>query len=406
MLAATTAVYATVPREGGAGPHALSLTVATDTLPGTAATRYHVPAAAPVVVRYTLVNSSEAGILNLHVNDPDVPSAAISCAGGTALLPPLGTRQCTATVPAADGSRVRTVRATGTLVWFGTGVSASASTGYVGYQASMTVHELVAGVGTDPGKPDTLAVGAPVPISYQITNTGDVPLSGLSLHSSLNGADCGSGQDVSGQELQPGGQVVCTLAPRAANGLHVDKVVATAAPQLTVLSGDGGLAAAPSVEASDQGAYLGVGSTTASGTGSGNESGNAKGGSGDGRDGGPVAAHGVRGGMASGGNGSGGAGVTGGGSGANGGSAASNADGNGGGGGNGNGTSDANSGSAQQQPSGLALSGGAPGARSGAGFPMLLRRARHSLPWLMLVFLVVFVPMVVRLTRANRGSGR
>jgi hypothetical protein len=396
MMAATAAVYATMPREGGAGPHALNLTVATDTLPGTTAARYHVPATAPVVVRYTLVNSSEAGIQNLHVDDPDVPSAVISCAGGTALLPPLATRQCTATVPAADGSRVRAVRATGTLVWFGTPVSASASTGYVGYQAALTVHELVAGASTDPGKPDALAVGAPVQISYQITNTGDVPLSGLNLHSSLlNGAGCSS----SGQALPPGGQVVCTLAPRAADGLHVDKVVASAAPQLTVVSGDGGLAAAPSVEASDQGAYVGV---LASATSSGSAGGaGGAGGPGADRNGGPVAAHGARGSAKAPGIGSGN-GANGNG---NGGSTSSNP--------NLNPYPNANSypnsnQNAAQQPPGLALDngGGAPGTRSGAGFPMLLRRARHSLPWLMMIFLVVFVPVVVRLARANRSPER
>ena len=61
---------------------------------------------------------------------------------------------------------------------------------------------------------------------------------------------------------------------------------------------------------------------------------------------------------------------------------------------------------AQPQP-GLALNGGgAPGARSGAGFPILPKRARHSLPWLMMIFLVVFVPVVVRLARAKKGALR
>ncbi|HWG24758.1 hypothetical protein [Actinospica sp.] len=383
-------MHATVPRDGGAGPHSLSLSVATDTLPGTTATRYHVPATAPVVVRYTLVNSSEAGILNLHVNDPDVPSAAISCAGGTALLPPLATRQCTATVPAADGSRVRTVHATGTLAWFGTQASASASTGYVGYQAALTVHELVAGASTDPGKPDTLAVGAPVQISYQITNTGDVPLGGLTLHSTLDGAGC---TDVSaGTELPPGGQLVCTLAPSAANGLHVDNVVASAAPQITVLGGDGGLAAAPSVESSAQGAYLGLSQSN-------------------------VAAHGVRSGGASGDGTSHGSGSRGGGGGSHGAGSGSSGSSGGHGGNSGatssNSNANANSNAANSNPaqpqSGLALNGGGPGApsaHSGAGFPMLLKRARHSLPWLMMIFLVVFVPVVVRLARANRSSDR
>lgn len=373
---ATVAVHAaTVPREGGAGPHSLGLSVATDTLPGTAATRYAVPAAAPVVVRYTLVNDSEAGILNLHITDPDVPDAAISCAGGTALLPPLASRTCTATVPAADGSRVRTVHASGTLAWFGTETTASAATGYVGYQASLNVQELVAGSSTDPGKPDSLTVGAPVPISYQITNTGDVPLNALTLHSTLNGT---GGCPTSARQLAPGAHVVCTLAPHAATGLHVDTVVASATPQLTVLNRNGGLAAAPPVQASDQGAYIGVAPASAV----------------------PVtgADHGNRpAGVSHGGSASAAAGGSGHGSGGAGGSS---------GGGGGIGAGGGSSSAPQQTGPGLALKGGVPQARAGAGFPLLLRHARHSLPWLMLVFLVVLVPVIVRLARGNSSAGR
>ena len=370
-LAMAPCAHADALRTGGPGLHSLSLSVATDTLPGTSATQYRVPTAAPVVVRYTLVNTSEAGILNLHVNDPDVPSSAISCAGGTAVLPPLVTRQCTATLPAADGRRVRNVTASGTLAWFGTHVTASASTGYVGYQATLTVHELVAGASTDPSKPDALVVGAPVRISYQMTNTGDVPLRGLSLRSSLVGAGCSPGG-----QLLPGEQVTCTLAPRAADGLHVDSVVASATPQLTVLSGDGGLAAPPPISASDQGAYLGVAAAAP------NAGGAAAGGRGRGRSGGPVV----------GGRSLGSALVAGGGSASGGGAGTSPR--------KGSSAADSNSPSDAASNSGqhVALT------RSGAGFPGLIKHARKSLPWMMVIFLVVLVPVVLRLVRGNRSS--
>jgi hypothetical protein len=353
-------------RTGGPGPHSLNLSVATDTLPGTSATQYRVPASAPVVVRYTLVNSSEAGILNPHVDDPDVPSSAISCAGGTALLPPLATRLCTATVPAADGRRVRNVTATGTLAWFGTRVAASASTGYVGYQAALTVHELVAGTSTDPDKPDTLVVGAPVRISYQMTNTGDVPLSGLGLHSSLDGGGCAPGG-----RLLPGEQVTCTLAPRAADGLHIDSVVASGTPQLTVLSGDGGLAAPPPVSASDQGAYLGVAVAAPNGAGG------AAAVAGRGQIGGPVAGRTLRSALGPGGGAAGGSGT---------------------------GTSPAHGSAAAASNPASNPAHHIPLAQSGAGFSGLIKHARKSLPWTMVIFLVVLVPVVLRLARANRSS--
>jgi hypothetical protein len=366
VLGVAPCTHAEVLRTGGPGQHSLNLSVATDTLPGTSATQYRVPAAAPVVVRYTLVNSSEAGILNLHVNDPDIPSAAISCAGGTALLPPLATRQCTATVPAADGRRVRNVTATGTLAWFGTRVTASASTGYVGYQAALTVHELVAGASTDPNKPDTLVVGAPVRISYQMTNTGDVPLSGLGLHSSLNGAGCSP----DGQ-LLPGEQVTCILAPRAADGLHVDSVVASAEPQLTVLSGDGGLAAPPPVSASDQGAYVGVAVAAPNGGG------RAAAVTGRGRSGNPMAGRTLRSALVPGGGSAGGSGA---------------------------GTSPVISSSATAANSASNSAHHIPLAQSGAGFSGLIKPAHQSRPWMMVIFLVVLVPVVLRLARANRSS--
>lgn len=397
VAVAHTAVYATVLRTGGTGPHALSLTVATDTLPGTSAARYDVPAAAPVVVRYTLVNTSEASILNLHVYDPDIPSSAISCAGGTDLLPPLATRECAATVPAADGRRVRTVTAAGALAYFGTPVSASASTGYVGYQAALTVHELVAGASTDPSNPDSLPAGSPVQISYQITNTGDVPLSALTLRSSLAASACPAIS--SSHELPPGARVVCTFASNAASGLHIDDVVATAAPQLTVLSDTGGLAAAPSIEARDQGAYLGLAPTAANGAaaGRGRESalsaepgprGARLPGNGTSNGIGPGTGHGNGPGSGSGSASGSGAGVGGGT-----GSGSGNATGTG----TGTGTPSSTSDSVRRQSS-VAL--------NGAGFPKLMKRFHSSLPWLMMIFLVVFVPVVVHLARGNKSSGR
>jgi hypothetical protein len=369
---------------GGPGPHALNLSVATDTLPGTSAMQYRVPESEPVVVRYTLVNTSEASVLNLHVDDPEVPPSAITCAGGTALLPPLATRQCTATIPAGDGRRVRTILATGTLAWFGTRATASTSTGYVGYQAALTVHELVAGASTDPSKPDALVVGDSVDISYQITNTGDVPLSGLTLRSSLDGAGCSPGG-----QLLPGEQVSCTLTPRATDGLHVDDVAVSGTPQVTVLSGDGELVAAPAVSASGQGAYLGVAAGSVAG---------ASGSGGRGRAGGHADGLGSRAlGTALGTL----AGKTSGGRAAAGGSGAGGSSGTGGSTGTG-GSSGADVGSATKGGSSAAQP--VPLQRAGAGFAGLMKHARKSLPWLMVIFLVVLVPLIVRLARVNRST--
>jgi hypothetical protein len=45
-----------------------------------------------------------------------------------------------------------------------------------------------------------------------------------------------------------------------------------------------------------------------------------------------------------------------------------------------------------------------PLAQSGAGFSGLIKHAHKSLPWMMVIFLVVLVPVVLRLARANRSS--
>lgn len=244
----------TVVRTGGVGPHPLSLSVSTDTMPGTSATRYRVPSAAPVIVRYSVHNSSEAEMLNVRITDPQVPAASISCPGGSKLAA-LSTMQCTATLPATDGAHLRTVRATGTVYWFGTQTSATASTGYVGYNAGLSVQELVAGTGTGPSTPAKPVVGSPVQLRYQITNTGDVPLTGLTLRAAAQG-NCPTA--ASNQVLPPGGHLTCTALANASAGLHMDAAVASASPQLTVLRGDGALTAPPQVSASALGAYLGV----------------------------------------------------------------------------------------------------------------------------------------------------
>ena len=36
----------------------------------------------------------------------------------------------------------------------------------------------------------------------------------------------------------------------------------------------------------------------------------------------------------------------------------------------------------------------------------MIKHVRTTLPWLMLIFLVVLVPVAIRLARANRGAGR
>jgi hypothetical protein len=280
-LGATLASFAVGPaasaetavRTGGVGPHALNLSVSTDTMPGTSAARYRVPSAAPVTVRYSVYNSSEAEILNVRIADPQIPAARIACPGGTK-LPALSTLQCTATVAAADGAHVRTVRATGTVYWLGTQVSATASTGYVGYNAGLSVRELVAGTGTGPATPAKPIVGSRVLLSYQITNTGDVALTGVTLHSTLSIATAGPEQNATSAQngiaqgdcpgnasslsLPPGGRLVCSALASADAGLHVDAAVASASPQLTVVRGNGALAAAAPVSASALGAYLGV----------------------------------------------------------------------------------------------------------------------------------------------------
>ena len=263
----------TVVRTGGVGPHPLTLSVSTDTLPGTSAARYRVPSAAPVTIRYSVHNSSEAEMLDVRITDPQVPAARISCPGGGSRLAALSTMQCTATIPAADGAHLRTVRATGTVYWFGTPASATASTGYVGYNAGLSVQELVAGTGTGPATPAKPVVGSPVQLSYQITNTGDVPLTSLTLRSTLASASAGPEQSsgaqsaaaqgncptaASSQVLPPGGHLICTALANAGAGLHVDAAVASAVPQLTVVRGDGALIAPAQVSASALGAYLGV----------------------------------------------------------------------------------------------------------------------------------------------------
>ena len=220
---------------GGPGANALRVAVTTNGIARPLGQQEPLLAGAQLARRYVISNASEATLVGVTVLDGQVPAGAIRCPGGTnriATLPALSTVTCTALAPALAGWRAAVVRVAADVHLGPLGVSASVTVSYFGVNGSLRLRELVNGARAASAPGVRVRPGEPVRLRYVLTNTGNVPLTGLTVRDSLGGGpaiSCGPTGDAAVARLDPGQQHVCTARLVAQPGRQRGAAVASAA---------------------------------------------------------------------------------------------------------------------------------------------------------------------------------
>ncbi len=197
---------------GRPGANALRVTVTTNGVARPLGQQEPLLAGAPLARRYVIRNDSEATLVGVTVLDGQVPASAIRCPGGTnriATLRALSAITCTALTPALAGWRSAVVRVVAGIQLGPVGVSASVTVSYFGVNGSLRLRELVNGTRAASAPGIRVTPGQPVRLRYLLTNTGNVPLTGIAVRDSLAGGPaitCGT----TIARLEPGQQHVCT----------------------------------------------------------------------------------------------------------------------------------------------------------------------------------------------------
>jgi hypothetical protein len=192
----------------------------------------------PVQWSYEVRNSGSSVLTGIVVTDNKV--APVSCPKTE--LQPDETMTCTASGTAVSGHYANAATATGKPP-VGSNVTATATSYYWSFRPGITIDKKVNGLETTPQCNElSLEIGQPVTWTYQVTNTGDIPLTGVAVTDSI-----GVVVSCPRTDLAVGGAMTC-----AATG------VAIAGPQSNIGTATGQPPAGPPVSASDTACYQGL----------------------------------------------------------------------------------------------------------------------------------------------------
>lgn len=208
---------------GGYSTNALSLTTVTDTLPGLGALSYAARTGEVVVRTYKLTNRGEATIVGVGVTDPDAggPVGCGSGGRGSLQVAAWSSATCTVRFAAVAGTHRPHVVASGAIDGVGAPVSASAEAGYFAATPGLTLRELLGPREGTHREATTVPIGAALRVTYTLSNDGDVPLVTVTVSDGqqVSGLTCGAGASKI-SVLPPGTSKVCTAVLHAAAGLH------------------------------------------------------------------------------------------------------------------------------------------------------------------------------------------
>ncbi|MEF3405374.1 DUF7507 domain-containing protein [Agromyces sp. CCNWLW203] len=206
---------------------------------------------------YVVTNTGDAPLTDVTVTDDVVAAADIDCAttGGNVIAGPLApgaSFTCVATGTAVEGqyANLGTVSGTGPET---TDVDGDAVTGatvtdadpshYFGVQSSVDIEKATNGEDADEAPGPNVTVGGAVEWAYVVTNTGNVPLTNVTVTDdqvAAAGIDCdASGANVIAGPLAPGASFTCIATGTATAGQYANlgTVVATG-PETTDVDGE------------------------------------------------------------------------------------------------------------------------------------------------------------------------
>ncbi|MFJ9314307.1 SdrD B-like domain-containing protein [Pimelobacter simplex] len=232
-----------------------------------------VAAGDPVRWTYVVTNTGGTSLSDVTVTDDQVDAAQIDCdaTGANVVAGPLApgaSFTCVATGVAIEGQYANTGAVSGTqpetYELDGTlrdpvVVEDSDPSHYYGSAPGIDVEKHTNGQDADTGTGPAIEVGADVRWTYLVTNTGNVPLSNVTVTDDKVRAteiDCGQGTNVV-PVLQPGDTVTCTATGVATAGQYENTGTVVADPPATT-DPDGDEVPAPPVTDEDPSHYLGV----------------------------------------------------------------------------------------------------------------------------------------------------
>jgi hypothetical protein len=214
----------------------------------------YVPVGGAVTWTFAVTNTGNSEMTNVTVTDDLVPAADIDCGAGNNVIATLAagaTMTCTATGTAVAGQHVNNATATGTVD--GQTVTDTDISHYFGSEPSISVEKLTNGMDVPAAPGPSLPVGSMVTWTYNVTNTGNVPLTDVTVVD-----DQGVTVTCPGTTLAVGESVACTASGTVQTGAYHNVATATGtAPDTT--SPDGSTTPGVDVNDTDDSFYTGEG---------------------------------------------------------------------------------------------------------------------------------------------------
>ncbi|WP_194410028.1 DUF7507 domain-containing protein [Microbacterium cremeum] len=214
---------------------------------------------------YVVTNTGDVDLTNVTVTDDQVDDAAIDCDGtGSNVVPgplaPEASFTCVATGTATPGQYANT----GTVTGFDpaqVAVTDEDPSHYFGAEPSVDIEKATNGQDADTPTGPLVTVGGAVRWTYVVTNTGNVPLTNITMTDDMVAAediDCaGSGSNVVAGPLAAGASVTCVANGTADTGQYANLgTVVASGPETTDV--DGNPVAADEVGDEDLSHYLGI----------------------------------------------------------------------------------------------------------------------------------------------------
>jgi hypothetical protein len=173
----------------------------------------YVPVGDPVNWEYLVTNSGNVTLVELTVVDDQ--GVTIDCPGDT--LESVQSMVCTGSGIAVAGQYTNVVTATGVVLRTGEIISDTDPSHYFGSVLGIALEKLTNGLDADDAPGPRLSAGETVIWSYRVTNTGNVPLTGVAVTD-----DRGVRVSCPGTELAAGATMTCAATGEAQAGQYVN----------------------------------------------------------------------------------------------------------------------------------------------------------------------------------------
>ncbi len=200
----------------------------------------YITAGDPVTWTYEITNTGNVDLTSVAVSD-DQAGVVISCPGGNPIpsLTAGSSVTCTATGTAVAGQYANLGTATGTPE-LGDPVSADDPSHYFGFAPGILIVKKTNGESADTGPGPTIPVGDTVSWTYEITNTGNVEFTGVTvtddqLENDATQINCGAGTNVISSlsaSGEAGDSVICTATGTAEAGPYANMGYVTGTPEV------------------------------------------------------------------------------------------------------------------------------------------------------------------------------